>query len=63
LLGPSQKKTENLKAPQYKCFYERIYCVPLWPTYRGEGENFGQIICDKIEVSREAREDKMYVYL
>ncbi len=36
LAGPSPKKVETMEAPQNRRFYEKMECLPLWPTYIGE---------------------------
>jgi hypothetical protein len=36
LIGPRQKKVETMEAPQNRRFYEKMECLPLWPTYIGD---------------------------
>jgi len=32
----TKKKFETVEAPQNRRFYEKMECLPLWPTYIGE---------------------------
>jgi hypothetical protein len=39
----SQNKVETIKAPQNKCFYGKMECLTLWPTYVHEkGRTLGK---------------------
>jgi hypothetical protein len=35
-LAHDKKKLETMEAPQNRRFYEKMECLPLWPTYIGE---------------------------
>jgi len=43
LIGPSQKKVENMETPQTRIFYGKMECLPLWPNYITEkGRTLGK---------------------
>jgi len=43
MIGPWQKKVETMEAPQIRRFYEKMECLPFWPTYIGEkGRTLGK---------------------